>query len=87
MSTAEQRLSERVREILTSRLGVSVAGLDDELLTSGVLDSLGLVELLFELEAEFGVRVDLTAFDLDDARTLRRLAAWVAARTAADDVV
>jgi acyl carrier protein len=80
MSTVEQTLEAELRELLASRLGVDVPDPALDMVEAGLIDSLVLVEMLFEIEAEFGVPVELDQIDLDDFRTVRRIAAWIAAR-------
>jgi acyl carrier protein len=41
------------------------------------------VELLFQLEKEFGLRIDIEDLDLDDLRTLERIARLIADHAAA----
>ena len=49
-----------------------------DLVASGQLDSLVLVELLFFIEQHFSVRVDVEQLNLDDFRTIERICAFVA---------
>ena len=71
---------ERLRELFAAQFHVEVDDDDADLLASGVLDSLRLVELLLHIEEEFEVTVPLETVELDDLRTLRRLADLIAAR-------
>jgi acyl carrier protein len=73
----------RLRALFAAQLHLE-PGDDDDLLESGLLDSLRLVELLLHLEEEFALRVPLEEVELDDLRTLRRLAALVARRRGLD---
>jgi len=50
---------------------------DVDLLKTGLLDSLQLVYLLLLIEEEFGRRISLEAIELDDLRSLARLAELV----------
>jgi acyl carrier protein len=43
----------------------------------GALDSLMLMEVLYEIELEFGTRVDFDSFQPAQLRTLDGLAAWI----------
>ena len=52
--------------------------LDADLITSGVLHSLALMELLNQLEIHYGLRVALERLDFDDFRSVARIAAFVA---------
>ncbi len=78
-STARERA---IFEILGSELGVPVTGVDEDLIDSGLLDSLAFVDLLFRIETRFGTHIDVATLDLDDLRTVGRIAALVD-RTAA----
>jgi len=53
---------------------------DEPLLSSGIVDSLGLVELIAYLEEEFGILVSPDEFGADRIETVRRIAELVAAR-------
>jgi D-alanine--poly(phosphoribitol) ligase subunit 2 len=57
---------------------VEVPSPDTDLLETGVLDSLQFVELLLQLEQRFGFRVKVEDINLDDLRTLARIARLVA---------
>jgi methoxymalonate biosynthesis acyl carrier protein len=57
---------------------VEVPAPDTDLLETGVLDSLQFVELLLQLEQRFGFRVKVEDINLDDLRTLERIARLVA---------
>ena len=50
---------------------------DTDLLETGILDSFQFVELLLQLEQRFGVRIKIDDIDLDDLRTLARIARLV----------
>ena len=71
------RVVEQVLGILSQDLHLSVPSADTDLLATGTLDSLGLVELLFQLEQRFGLRVQMDALDVEDVRSATRIAAYV----------
>ncbi len=71
-----------ILEILGAELGVPVTGVQEDLIDSGLLDSLAFVDLLFRIESRYGTRIDVATLDLDDLRTVARIAALVD-RTAA----
>jgi D-alanine--poly(phosphoribitol) ligase subunit 2 len=71
--------AERVRQLIAEVLEVDAEMEDLDLIGSGLLDSLALVELLFQIEEEFHVRMPLEELDLDTVRTVRGLAAFIAA--------
>jgi acyl carrier protein len=65
--------STHLRALMLEHLHVEVPSADADLLETGVLDSLQLVELLLLLEERFGRRIAIEAIDLEDLRTLTRL--------------
>ncbi|WP_433385502.1 acyl carrier protein [Micromonospora sp. KLBMP9576] len=48
-------------------------GVDDDLVESGVLNSMHLVELLYLIEAELGTEISLDDVSTDDLRTVSRI--------------
>ena len=72
---------ERLRALFLERFNLDVPA-DTDLLESGLLDSLQLVELLLQIERVFGLRIALDAIDLEDLRSVSRLAGLVSTRSA-----
>ena len=73
------RLVQRLGALFAETFHIETPGADTDLLETGILDSLQLVELLSELEQHFGLRIRIEDIDLDDLRSLSRLARLVAA--------
>jgi len=71
---------ERLRAVFVESFHIEVPSPDTDLLETGVLDSFQFVELLFQLEQRFGLRIKIDDIDLDDLRTLARIARLVAAK-------
>lgn len=69
---------ERLRALFLEHFHVEVPSDDTDLLETGVLDSLQLVDLLLLVEQTFGRRIDLESVDLENLRSLARLAKLVA---------
>jgi acyl carrier protein len=72
-----------VRELsalFSDQLNVDVPSADADLIDSGALDSLRLVELLLHIEGSLGFRIPLEEIDLDDLRSVNRIARMIAAR-------
>jgi acyl carrier protein len=67
----------RLQALFEQALQMPAPAADADMIAGGLLDSLGLVTLLFEIEQEFGVQIALETLDLEDVRTLDRLAALV----------
>jgi acyl carrier protein len=77
-------MSDCIREIQTIFSDVllrDVTSDTTDLLESGILDSLGLVDLLFTLEQRFGFSVDISALNLESFRSIRSIAEMVSAST------
>jgi D-alanine--poly(phosphoribitol) ligase subunit 2 len=74
--------TDRVAAIFSEVLNRDVPSVDTDLFESGVLDSLAFVELLLQLEREYGVTTSVEDLDADNFRTIACIAQFVAARTA-----
>ena len=63
------------REFILARKGVSPGSieLDEDLVTSGVVDSLLLVQFFFYVESLVGRPIETEGFTLDSFRSLRRI--------------
>jgi methoxymalonate biosynthesis acyl carrier protein len=70
---------ERLGAIFVESLRIEAPAPDVDLFESGIIDSLQLVELLLQLERRFGVQIAIESIDLDNLRTLGRIARLVAA--------
>jgi acyl carrier protein len=70
---------EGVLEIFRSALDIEVPGVEVEVIETGLLDSLGLVVLVSELEERFGVRIPFETLDVDQFRTVKSIGELVAA--------
>jgi len=77
---------ESVKSLILARLGPSLVEIglapgaltdDFDLLTSGVIDSLGIVELLAALEQQLGVAIDLSELDPENLTILGPLSRYI----------
>lgn len=68
----------KVLQIFSEALQLEV-DLDTEVIETGILDSIAFVQLLVELEAQFGVKVDVASLDLEDFASVSRIAQFVSA--------
>lgn len=76
-------LIDRVARIFHDVLNREVSSAETDLFETGVLDSLAFVELLLQLELECGVTTSVEDLEVDNFRTIARIAAFVGARAAA----
>lgn len=65
-----------------SELGLQPGGLSDDfdLLTSGVIDSLGIIELIGAIEQELGLVLDLSELDPENLTRLGPLSRYIEAQ-------
>ena len=66
--------------LFIEHLRVEVPTPETDLLQTGRLDSLGVVELLFQLEQHFGIHIDTEDLEVEHFRSLAAIAAFVTAR-------
>lgn len=71
---------EAVLRIYREALDIEVGGLDVDVFEDGLLDSLGLVVLVAEIEERFGLRIPFETLEIDEFRTVRSLAKVVEAQ-------
>ncbi len=69
---------DRLQQLFPAVLNVAPPEPTADLVEGGILDSLGLVELLAAIEVEFGIQIPLDEIEIDRIRTLERLAELVA---------
>jgi D-alanine--poly(phosphoribitol) ligase subunit 2 len=68
------RLVGDIRAVLRDHLTVMVELPDVDLLETGLIDSIGLVELILQLEDRFGVSLPVDTLEIDDFRSINRIA-------------
>jgi pyruvate-formate lyase-activating enzyme/acyl carrier protein len=71
-------LADEIRSLIVETLLVKVESADTDLLATGLLDPLGIIDLLTQLERRFEVRFDCQSLEFDDLRSPAMLAALVA---------
>ena len=80
-------LEDRIAGLFSRALHVDVPSADTDLFETGVLDSLAFVELLLQLEREFGVAVSADDLDVENFKSIDRISGFVRSQMAdrADD--
>jgi len=76
-------LEARITQLFADRLQIEVPAADADLFAAGIVDSLMFVKLLAALEEHFSIHVSFEELEIDDFRTLRQIASFVAAKQAA----
>jgi acyl carrier protein len=69
-----EALVDGIRSVLRDHLNVLVDSPDADLLESGLVDSIGLVELTLQLEDRFGIGLPMESLELDDLRSINTIA-------------
>jgi D-alanine--poly(phosphoribitol) ligase subunit 2 len=67
-------LLDGIQSVLHDHLHVIVNSPDVDLLESGLVDSIGMVELILHLEERFDVSLPMDALEIDDFRSMRTIA-------------
>jgi acyl carrier protein len=67
----------RITKLLSDRVHVEPPSADTDLMESGLLDSLTLVELIVGLEEEFEIKIPFEEVELDNFRSVERIAGFV----------
>ena len=71
-------LEDQIRALFVRALNIDAPSEETDLIESGVIDSLALVELLLALEQEFSVSVPFDTLDIESFRSIRTIAELVA---------
>jgi acyl carrier protein len=80
----DQSVVDRVRELYAEVLGDEAPPPGTDLIDTGLLDSLALVELVFALEQAFQLRLSLDTLEIETFRNFESIAEFVeASRSAA----
>jgi len=74
------RVQERLIALFRDKLNVDIPNPTTDLFDTGLLDSVMFVELLLLLEQQFGVTVSLDDLEIDNFRSVTRIADFVAPR-------
>jgi methoxymalonate biosynthesis acyl carrier protein len=75
-------LRERVAHLFSGGMNLDVPSADTDLFDTGVLDSLAFVELLLQLEREFGLTTSVDDLEVENFKSIARIADFVNARLA-----
>lgn len=68
----------KLHTIFADDLDIEVPDAETDLLTTGLLDSMTLVDLLMRLETVFDMKIPVADLEIDNFRTIASIAAFVA---------
>jgi D-alanine--poly(phosphoribitol) ligase subunit 2 len=77
--TTSAPLTSQIAELIGRTLLIEVPSPGVDLIETGLIDSLALVTLITEIEAEFGLQLPLDEFDIERFRSVEQIAAYVSA--------
>jgi acyl carrier protein len=70
----EAEIVARIQNIFEQTLNIAAPAPETDIIETALLDSLALVTLLFGIEEEFGTQIPLESLEIDDFRTIERIA-------------
>ena len=70
-------LHQQIAQLFQDKLNLEVPAIDTDLIETGALDSLALVDLLVSLEQEFGMPIPLEEVEIDSFRTVASIAEFL----------
>lgn len=66
-------IQDTVVRIFRDKLDVEVSGSETDLLETGMIDSLKFVDLVYNLEQEFGITMPMESLEVDQFRTIAEI--------------
>jgi acyl carrier protein len=78
-------IRQKIQRILADSLNLEVTGDETRLISGGLIDSLGLVELLLQIEREFGVTPDFELLEIEDFETVAAIEQLIVRSRPAED--
>ena len=78
--SSNAQLLDRAMHLFEHKLGLPVTSPDADLFETGMMDSLAFVNMLLQLEKEFGVRITLENIDLERFRSVAKIADYLGSR-------
>ena len=70
----QNQLQQQIIEIFSERFETRLGSDEVDLLETGIVDSVKIVELVLEIEQRFGISLPFEELEIDDFRTVLRLA-------------
>jgi len=77
----DRALYDEIARFFAEHLSISVSSVETDLFESGILDSLTFVDLVLFLEQEFGIRIGADELELENFRSIEKIAAFASSHT------
>jgi D-alanine--poly(phosphoribitol) ligase subunit 2 len=71
-------IDSQIARLFEEKLHLEIPSADTDLFETGALDSMAFVELLVQLEQQFGIKVSFEDLELDTFRSIKKIAEFVA---------
>jgi len=78
---------DQITQLLSEKVHIEPPSLEADLLESGLLDSLTLVELMSSLEEQFGIHISFDEIEIDNFRTVKNIVEFVNGHGAAAELM
>jgi methoxymalonate biosynthesis acyl carrier protein len=85
MAMTQQSICSELGSFLAVKMGIEAPSPEADLVATGLLDSLAMVDLLVHLEERYDTRISLEDLDLDHLRSVARIAAFLAVHSGANE--
>lgn len=79
-------LSNQIAGLILEKLSLEVPSADTDLIQTGLLDSLALVNLVVILEQKFGLKISIDNLELDNFRSITKIAEFVVIHRATNQI-
>ncbi len=83
VATDNEILHAQLRGFFSEKLSVEISSVEADLIQTGILDSLALVELLAYIEKDFGTEISLDDVGIEDFLSIAKIAEYVNAHSPA----
>jgi acyl carrier protein len=81
VATDNEVLHAQLRAFFSAKLSVEISSIDADLVQTGILDSLALVELFAYIEKEFETEISLDDVGIEDFHSIAKIAEYVCAHS------
>lgn len=71
----------QIVQLFSAKLQIEVPSIHSDLIVEGLLDSLTFVDLIMHLENEFGIEISVVDLEIDQFRSVQKIAEFVGGRT------
>jgi acyl carrier protein len=81
VTTENEVLHAQLKAFFSEKLSVEISSIDADLVQTGILDSLALVELFAYIEKEFDTEISLDDVGIEDFHSITKIAEYVYAHS------